>query len=241
MQTVKHRWLEESAPIKLSPLREALEAGKTLLGDELPPLDLGAGRQPNLPEILPLLLEPKAEGTVPAAAAQPVHAGAPCEDTPMLEVWADQAAAQQRKQPEDDQRNLQEVQHEAQPDADMTAPREEAAPSPEPAEEPAAEATQMPQIAQRPPRGRGRGQGRGRGRGRWAVRAPQQAVVPFPEPALQPAEDMLEEPAPAARPARGRPRGRGRWARGGNAGRGRGRKRKVMLLSCDCASDCLKS
>ena len=237
VQTVKHRWLEESAPIKLSPLREALEAGKTLLGDELPPLDLGAGRLPKLPEILPPPPKLEAEGTVPAAAAQPAHAAAPCEDTPMLEVWADQAAAQQHGQPESDQHNFQEVQHEAQPDADMTAPHGEAAPSPEPAEEPAGEATQVSHVAQRPLRGRGRG----RGRGRWAARAPQQAAASFPEPALQPAEDVLEEPALAVRPAQSRPRGRGRWARGRSVGRGRGMKRKVMPLPCDCASDCLNS
>lgn len=149
--------------MKLSPLREALEAGKTLLGDELPPLDLDAARLPNLPEIIPTPAE--SEAAAPAVAAQPTAAALPDQDTPMLDAQPEQAAMQRDDtEPAQDGSDVQ-----PQPDQKMvSAQQEEEIPSPEAATKPAEDLLEEPVLASPSPwRGSARGRGRGRGaRGR---------------------------------------------------------------------------
>ena len=175
-QTVKHRWLDESAPMKLSPLREALEAGKTLLGDELPPLDLEAAQVPNLPEIIP----PPPDAAEAAAlddAAQPDQAAgpAPDQDTPMRDAQPHQAARASEIVPLPDQ-NTAEVQA-AQLDEDMGLSQEAAVPPLEHVQLLAEEQLETPELAPGPPSSRSSGRGRvcgrnrgGRGRGRGRKR-----------------------------------------------------------------------
>lgn len=164
-QTVKHRWLDESAPMKLSPLREALEAGKTLLGDELPPLDLGAAQVPNLPEIIPRPPD-AAEAAALDDVAQPDQAAgaAPDQDTPMRDAQPDQAAGASEIVPPPDQ-NTAQVQA-AQPDEDMGLSQEAAVPPLEHVQLLAEEQLETPELAPGPPSTKSSGRGRGRSRNR---------------------------------------------------------------------------
>jgi len=168
---VKHRWLEESAPIKLSPLREALEAGKTLLGDELPPLDLGAGPQPELPATMPP--PPDAAETAAFSDAAELDEAATSsgdiampQDTAMPALQPEQIAASS-----DDSAPIipKHAQQKAMSDADVTARPHAEIPSPEPTLNPAENGLEVPFLASSSPRrGSARGRGRGRARGRWA-------------------------------------------------------------------------
>lgn len=160
-QTVKHRWLDESAPMKLSPLREALEAGKTLLGDKLPPLDLEAAQVPNLPKIIPLPPD-AAEAAALDDAAQLAAGPAPDQDTPMRDAQPDQAAGASETVPSPDQ-NAGQVQA-AQPDEEMGLSQE--APSLEHVQLLAEDQLETPELAPGPSSTKSSGRGRGRGRGR---------------------------------------------------------------------------
>ncbi len=167
VQTVRYRWLDESAPMKLSPLREALEAGKTLLGDEMPSLDLEAGPQPELPAIIP----PPPDASEPAAGhdlALPEQEAAPDQDTAMPDVLSEQAdaPAEDSMQAAVDNAVMVTVLEEAAPDlAVMPAPAADVR-SPQAAVEPTAAGIEVPVLASSPlQRGSARGRSKARGRG----------------------------------------------------------------------------
>ena len=132
VQTVKHRWLDESAPMKLSPLREALEAGKTLLGDELPALDLEAGPQPDLSAVIPPPQD-AAEAAAGHEAALPDLVAAFHQDVAMPDTEPEQAKvpADASIQPAQDNAVMLTALQEAKPDVDMSPCHAAAVPSPE--------------------------------------------------------------------------------------------------------------
>jgi len=171
VQTVKHRWLDESAPIKLSPLREALEAGKTLLGDELPPLDLGAGPQPELLAIMPPLPD-AAETAALNDAAEPDQAATSSGDIAMPQDTAMPALQpEQKAASSDDSAPIlpKDAQQKALSDVEATARPHAEIPSPEPALNPAGNGLKVPvRASSSPRRGSAQGRGRGRSRGHWA-------------------------------------------------------------------------
>ena len=70
MQMVRHRWLDESAPMKLSPLHAALVAQSGILGPE--PLDLNDGPAMPLPQAA-LPKEAQLEIVAPASALPPAE------------------------------------------------------------------------------------------------------------------------------------------------------------------------
>ena len=181
VQAVKHRWLDESAPMKLSPLREALEAGKTLLGEEMPSLDLEAGPQPELPAVIPPPPD-AAELASDYAAALPDQEAVPDLDTAMPEVPTGDAdtAADDSHHPGQDHAVTLTVLQEANPDLAQTPSL--AAEAPLAAMEPAEAGTEVPVLALNSLR-RGSVQGRGRGRrggarGRSAGRGKKRKVAP---------------------------------------------------------------
>ena len=148
VQTVKHRWLDESAPMKLSPLREALEAGKTLLGDELPALDLEAGPQPDLPAVIPPPQD-AAEAAAGHEAALPDLVAAFHQDVAMPDTEPEQAKvpADASIQPAQDNAVMLTALQEAKPDVDMSPCHAAAVPSPEAATQPAEAGPEVPNLA----------------------------------------------------------------------------------------------
>ena len=152
--------------MKLSPLREALEAGKTLLGDEMPSLDLEAAPRPDLPAIIPPPPD-AAEAAAGLVAALAEQEALPDQDTAMLDMQPGQADA-----PADDSIHLAQgnaivvtVLQDAKPDLTATPALTAQVPSPQAAMEPAEAAPEAHVLAADSLR-RGSGLGRGRGRGR---------------------------------------------------------------------------
>ena len=165
VQTVRYRWLDESAPMKLSPLREALEAGKTLLGEEMPPLNLDAGPQPELPAIIPP--PPDAAEAVAGHDAQPEPEAAPDQDTAMPDVQPEQADAPAEDSMVTIENNAVTVTvlQEAAPDLAVTPALTADVPSPQAAIESAAAAIEVPVLASNSlQRGSARGRAKARGR-----------------------------------------------------------------------------
>lgn len=199
MQAVKHRWLDESAPMKLSPLREALEAGKTLLGDEMPSLDLEAAPQPELPAIIPPPPDAAAAATGHETALAEREA-VPDEDTARLDMQPEQADAPAGDSIHPAQGNASTVTalREATPDLAASPALAAEVPSPLAAMEPADATPEVAVAAANSLRRgsvRGRSRGRGRGaRGRSAGRGKKRKVHPtassveasMPWPAVHP-------------------------------------------------------
>lgn len=170
--------------MKLSPLREALEAGKTLLGEEMPSLDLEAGLQPELPAIIPPPPD-AAEAAAGDDAALPEQESAPDQDTAMPDVQLEQAAAvtEESTQPTRDNVMTVTVLQEAAPDLAVTPAVVAEVPSPRVAIEAASAGIEVPVLASNPLRqgsARGRKRVRGRGaKGRSAGKGRKRKVSPY--------------------------------------------------------------
>ena len=92
LQTVKHRWLDENAPLRMSPLHAAM-AHNGLLGPE--PLDLNDSAEPKKPlRASPVMFQLEAPAPAPAALPADQEEAAPAAAVPAasLEEPADALA-----------------------------------------------------------------------------------------------------------------------------------------------------